>query len=127
MAAEGATALRPEPGGLLRRLIKALLRVAFRAYYSDIDVQGMERLPAEGPVLLVANHPNSILDPAILIYLLPRPIAFGAKHTLFRNALFRPILDAFGAIPLVRRSDDPAGGAHNTAAFSRSLRHVDAR
>jgi len=111
--------LRSKSTGLLRGLIKALLRVAFRAYYSNIDVQGMERLPAEGPVLLVCNHPNSLVDPAILVHLLPRRIAFGAKHTLFKNALFRPILDAFGAIPLVRRSDDTTGGARNLEAFER--------
>ena len=104
---------------MLHRLIKGLLRVAFRLYYRTIDVQGLDRLPAQGPVLLVANHPNTLIDPAILVRVLPRPIAFGAKHTLFSNALLRPILEAFGAIPLVRASDDPKNMGKNLEAFDR--------
>ena len=89
----------------LRLLVKGFLKVAFWLYYRSICVQGIEHLPDQGPVLLVANHPNSLLDPAILIRLLSRPILFGAKHTLFRSPM-RPILKAFGVIPLVRAQDD---------------------
>ena len=103
----------------MRRLIRVLLRVALRLYYRTIDVQGLDRLPAKGPVLLVANHPNSLIDPAVLVCVLPRPIAFGAKHTLFSNALLRPILEGFGAIPLVRASDDPKSMGKNLKAFER--------
>ena len=70
-------------------------------------------------MLLVANHPNSLVDPALLVHVLPRRIAFGAKHTLFSNALLRPILEAFGAIPLVRTKDDPKSMGKNLEAFAR--------
>ena len=102
----------------LRLLIKGLLRVAFRVYYRSIQVQGIERLPARGPVLLVANHPNSLLDPALLVNLLPRPVHFGAKHTLF-TGLLRPVLEAFQAIPLVRAQDDRRAMGRNARAFER--------
>jgi 1-acyl-sn-glycerol-3-phosphate acyltransferase len=69
-------------------------------------------------VLLVANHPSSLLDPAVLVYFVPRPVYFGAKHTLF-TGLFRPILEAFGAIPLVRSQDDPRAMQRNLEAFER--------
>jgi 1-acyl-sn-glycerol-3-phosphate acyltransferase len=69
-------------------------------------------------VLLVANHPNSLLDPAILVTLLSRPVYFGAKHTLFKGRL-RPILEAFGAIPIVRVQDDPKAMGRNVEAFKR--------
>ena len=82
-----------------RALIKGFLRVAFRAYFRGIHVRGMESVPDSGPVLFIANHPNSLLDPAILIHVLDRPIHFGAKHTLFKTPL-RPILNALGAIPI---------------------------
>ncbi len=99
-----------------RRLIKVLLRIAVRVCYRSLQVQGAESIPAQGPVLLVANHPNSLLDPAILIHLIPRPLHFGAKHTLFSGPM-APILGAFGAIPLVRAQDDPRGGRRNLAAL----------
>ncbi len=102
----------------LRLLVKGFLNVAFRLYYRSIRVQGIEHLPDQGPLLLVANHPNSLLDPAMLIHLLPRPIHFGAKHTLFSGPM-RPILKAFGVIPLVRAQDERRAVRRNLEAFSR--------
>lgn len=106
------------PRNWLRVLVKGFLRVAFRIYYRSIQVQGMELVPREGPVLLVANHPNSLLDPAILVRLLPRPVHLGAKHTLFTGPL-RSILTAFGAIPLVRAQDEHRAMHRNLAALDR--------
>jgi glycerol-3-phosphate O-acyltransferase/dihydroxyacetone phosphate acyltransferase len=105
--------------GFLRRVIKGLLQVAFSIYYRTINVSGIERFPESGPVLLVANHPNALLDPAILVHLLPRRVTFGAKHTLFKSTIFRPILEAFGAIPLVRASDDPGQMSRNIESLQR--------
>ena len=66
----------------------------------------------------MANHPNSLVDPVILAHLLPRTLHFGAKHTLFSGPL-RPVLEVFGAIPLVRAQDDPRGGRRNLEALDR--------
>ena len=92
----------------LRLVITGLLRVAFKLYFRSINIQGLERFPQHGSVLLVANHPNSLLDPAILVTLLPRPIHFGASIIIFKGSFVR-ILEAFGAIPLVRAQDDRHG------------------
>ena len=73
----------------LRLLITGLLRVAFKLYFRSINVQGLERFPQQGPVLLVANHPNSLLDPAILTTLLPRPIHYGAAIVIFKGPFVR--------------------------------------
>ena len=102
----------------LRVLVRGVLSLALRIYYRSIQVQGRELVPEQGPVLLVANHPNSLLDPAILVHLLPRTIRFGAKHTLFSGPL-KSILDAFGAIPLVRAQDDRRAMRRNLAALDR--------
>ena len=108
----------------VRLLIKGLLRFAFRVYYRSIQVQGAESIPREGAVLLVANHPNSLLDPAILVHLIARPLHFGAKHTLFYGPL-GTVLEAFGAIPLVRAQDDPRGGRRNLEALDRYAELLD--
>ena len=60
--------------------------------------------PAEGPLLLLPNHPNALLDPALVMATADRPIRFLAKSTLFQTPL-RPILRAAGAIPVFRRQD----------------------
>ena len=86
------------PNGI-RLIIKGFLRIALRVYYRSIQVQGRQLFPEQGPVLLIANHPNSFVDPAVLVDLLSQPIYFGANHKLFSSRM-SPILQAFGAIPL---------------------------
>ena len=104
----------------IRLVIKVFLRIALRVYYRTIQVQGRELLPEQGPVLLVANHPNSLIDPAVLVDLLSQPVYFGASQRLFSSPM-RPILQAFGAIPIVRPQDAPLGVRRNLEAFDRYL------
>ena len=49
-------------GSLGRRFARGLARL----YYSRIQVERAERIPARGAVLFVANHANSLLDPVMI-------------------------------------------------------------
>jgi 1-acyl-sn-glycerol-3-phosphate acyltransferase len=96
----------------LRAAVGIFLRIAFRFYYRRVYVRDEALVPAEGPLLLVANHPNSLVDPALLIHILRRPVHFGARHRLFETPL-GPILTALGVIPIVRLQDDPRSMRRN--------------
>lgn len=77
--------------------------IAKRLYH--VYIAGAERIPATGPVILVANH-ESMFDPWILALATPRKVRYMAKADLWR---FRPvarILDSFGAFPVERGSGD---------------------
>lgn len=73
--------------------------------------------PASGPVLLVANHPNSIVDAIVVAASVRRPIRFLAKATLFDQPGLGALVRAGGAIPVYRRQDDPALTDRNTRVF----------
>ena len=49
------------------------------------------RMPASGPVLILANH-ASYLDPPVIGGALPRHIFYLARRSLFRNPLFRRLI-----------------------------------
>lgn len=70
-------------------------------------------IPAVGPVLLVANHPNSLLDPVVVAGTVGRPVRFLAKAPLFAQPVVGRIIRAAGAIPVYRRQDDPAAMGRN--------------
>ena len=59
--------------------------LATRAYYR-VTVAGA-RIPAHGPVLIVANHNNSLVDPALVAATAERDVRFLAKSTLFTHPL----------------------------------------
>lgn len=92
-----------------------LSRTALHAFYR-FQVAG-PRAPAAGPVLLVANHPNSLLDPAAVVVAAGRPVRFLAKAPLFSDPRVGWLVRAAGAIPVYRRADDPALVEQNDRTF----------
>jgi glycerol-3-phosphate O-acyltransferase/dihydroxyacetone phosphate acyltransferase len=78
---------------------------AARIYYR-LTIAG-EKVPATGPALLVANHPNSLVDPIVVCAAAGRPVRFLAKAPLFSDPKTAWMVRAVGAIPVYRRSDDP--------------------
>ena len=66
----------PRPRSRRARLARRLARLLVGVFYRRIEVVGAERVPAAGPLLLVANHGNSLIDPLLLLACLPRPARF---------------------------------------------------
>ena len=102
------------------RLLVWFLRALLAVFFRQIEVVGLEHVPGSGPVIFVGNHPNSLLDPALIVTQQPRRVSFLAKSTLFESRLLRPLLLALGAVPIKRRKDhvdDGSGTIDNTESF----------
>lgn len=54
--------------------MRRLIRIAFSTL-ADFEIEGMENLPKEGPLLVVGNH-FSFLDPVAVINTMPWPLEF---------------------------------------------------
>src|SRR6266568_4975668 len=112
-------------GGISRAVVRRVLRI----YYSPIEVEGRERIPATGAVLFVANHPNSLLDPALVGFTAQRPVHFFAKAPLFDVPVFGALMRALGMVPAYRGSDDKASVRKNLETLdlgAEYLRHGEA-
>ncbi|HET9265695.1 MAG TPA: lysophospholipid acyltransferase family protein [Vicinamibacterales bacterium] len=106
-------------------LVRWLARAACRVFYR-IDCIGAA--PGEGATLLLPNHPNSLLDPALVWATAGRDVRFLAKSTLFEGPL-RALLTGAGAIPVYRKQDqgvDTARNAEMFAAVAEALANGDA-
>lgn len=103
-------------------VLSGLSRAAARCFYR-LQVAGPE-VPAEGPVLLLANHPNSLLDPALVATAAARPVRFMAKAPLFKDSRVGWLVRASGAIPVHRRSDDPEATSRNIQMFEAVFREL---
>src|SRR3954463_6990088 len=100
---------KKERSGFTRGLVRALVRF----YYPRIEVTGGALIPRTGPVLLVANHPNSLIDPVLLGIAAARPVRLLAKAPLFSLPVFGSALRALGMVPAYRGSDDAKQVAKN--------------
>jgi 1-acyl-sn-glycerol-3-phosphate acyltransferase len=69
------------------------------------DIVGRERVPLEGPIVLVCNHLH-LLDPPLVAASMPRRVHTMAKRELFETPLVGWTLWPYGAIPVRRFSAD---------------------
>jgi 1-acyl-sn-glycerol-3-phosphate acyltransferase len=92
---------------MLCYLLYPLVRFALWVFFRRLEIKGREQVPEDRPLVLVANHPNVMLDVLLLAAFAPGPFPrFLGKTTLFKNALYTFFLRRLGGIP-VARSQDP--------------------
>lgn len=103
------------------RVLRLITRFLLWVFFQKVDVRGRDLVPLEGPLLVVANHPNVLLDVLLLGAYLPRHNPrFIGKATLFQNPLLGWILRRFGVIPVARVQDAGSRLASNRQMFRRA-------
>ncbi len=75
--------------------------------YARGRVFGTRHVPRTGGVVLASNH-QSFLDPILVTLALPRECSYMARDSLFRNPLFRRIIESLNAFPVRRGTSDVA-------------------
>jgi 1-acyl-sn-glycerol-3-phosphate acyltransferase len=90
------------------------------AAWGRLTVEGLDALPAEGPVLVVGNH-DSHWDPVTIgvAAIRRRQVKALAKSTLWDVRGLSPVLDGMGQIPIER-------GAGDVGALSRAIEELRA-
>lgn len=100
-------------------VVQSVVSFALRCFYR-IERSGPP-LP-EGPLLLVGNHPNALIDPGLMIAVSTRPLTFLAKEPIFRMPGLGALVRALGALPVVRAQDDPARMRENLESLGAAAR-----
>jgi 1-acyl-sn-glycerol-3-phosphate acyltransferase len=113
---------------LFYTVMKPLVQVALRVFFRRLEIRHRDRLQTPGPLLMVSNHPNTLMDPLVVAANRRDPIAFLAKSTFFKNPISRAIFTSGNSIPIYRRQDVETGGvavtpeqlaAQNEATFGK--------
>jgi glycerol-3-phosphate O-acyltransferase / dihydroxyacetone phosphate acyltransferase len=100
------------------RAVRRFARAVLSFFYSTIEVTGDENVDTSWPTIYAPTHPNSVIDPLLLVLFEDRPIRFVAKHDLFKVPIFGSILRSIGAIPVKRRSDHGNKSVDNTESLA---------
>ena len=82
----GQEAASPHPS------IATLARFLVRTFYGRVEVQGLELIPRDRPLIYVANHVNSLIDGALLLAYMPQPPRLLGTSELWDIPILKPLL-----------------------------------
>ncbi len=99
------------------RLARTLVRAALQVYYAGIEVHGSADVPGDGPVLVLANHHNGMVDPMLVVATNERPVRFLAKAPLFEIPVLGFFMRGMDCVPVHRRQDPGYDKTKNEAVY----------
>jgi 1-acyl-sn-glycerol-3-phosphate acyltransferase len=102
---------------MLYRILKTIVSIGIRLYYREVRIVNAEYLNVEGPCIVIANHPNTLMDAWMMGHINKRRVHFMAKATFFSSPFKRKILSALGMIPINRKADGAVAGVNNRDSF----------
>lgn len=104
--------------GFALRLVPHLAMWGLRRFYR-VDTAGSP-IP-DGPALIIANHPNSLIDALVIMQIAGRRVCPLAKAGLFTHPMLGPVLKGLSALPVYRVQDFPTEMERNEGTFSAAI------
>ena len=106
---------------MIYAFLKLIVKIATRIFFKKISVNNKKLIPKEGPLIVVANHPNTFMDPVLIAALMKQQVYFLAKSTVFGSPIKDWVLgNILNMIPVYRKQDLPPGkSANNQAVFEK--------
>ena len=104
-------------GSFFRQLLHAFISIALRLFFRRIEASNVEKVPEKGAIIFVLNHPNGLVDPALVFVSLPRRVSFLAKSTMFPIPVAGFLLRTLEALPVYRRIDAASEMSKNLRTF----------
>lgn len=102
---------------MIYRLLKLLIGIGIKLYYKEIHIKNFKGLNHDGPKILIANHPNTLMDAWILGQISKKPVHFMSKGTFFNSPLKSRFLRSLGIIPINRATEKKTHGVDNSNSF----------
>ncbi len=110
---------------MLYSFLKFLMRITTRIFFRSIVIRNQELVPKTGPLMVLANHPSTFMDPIVVATILNRKVFFLAKGELFKTKFTRWLLPKFNMIPVYRKQDDPSLMNKNEDTFNKCFEHLE--
>lgn len=105
---------------MIYRVLRKIIKIALFIFFRKIVVTGRENIPDKGPLIIVANHPNTLMDPLLVASLVRQHVGFLGNASIFSNKLLIAIFRYFHVIPVFRKKDVKTGEKpDNRASFSK--------
>ncbi len=112
---------------MIYRLLRFIFRLSLNAYFRRQHIVGQNKVPQDGPLIFVANHPSAFMDPLVVGLAVKRELHFiaageyvgkGLKAKFFQNQLHM--------IPVFRPNTMPGETHKNKEMFEQCYAHLGA-
>ena len=108
-------------GHWLYRIIYAYASVIHRFYYRKITVVGLEKIPADTPVLFAPNHQNALMDALAVLFAARKPVGFLARADIFKKPAIAKTLNLLKILPIYRIRDGVEQLGRNQEVFENTI------
>ena len=105
------------------QILRFIFRITNKFYFRNLQINGLENIPKNGPVFLAANHPSAFMDPMVIVTITKRPLFMLAKGVLFQNPFLKWLLPHLNIIPIYRSHETPELTNKNKEVFSKCYMH----
>jgi glycerol-3-phosphate O-acyltransferase / dihydroxyacetone phosphate acyltransferase len=106
------------------RFLQGFAIITFGLYYRRIVFKNKERLREEGPLLIISNHPNTLVDPLISLMWARERCFLLANYSMFKHPVSNWLLSRLYCIPVKRPQDVDGQVVNNDKAFERCDIHL---
>ncbi|MEP7269099.1 MAG: 1-acyl-sn-glycerol-3-phosphate acyltransferase [Saprospiraceae bacterium] len=103
---------------MLYFIIRPIVRLTFRIFFSKIHLHHLDRIPRDRPVLISSNHPSAFLEACLLATHFPKSLHFLVRGDIFINKYVIWILKQVHLSPIYRVSDGFRNLRANEATFN---------
>jgi hypothetical protein len=103
------------------QLLKILIRAGLWLFCHKIHLKNKQLFTTKGPLLIIANHPNSFLDALIIGSYYKRRVYFLARGDAFKKPIHRFLLESLNMIPVYRLREGKEYLHLNEYAFNKSI------
>ncbi len=110
---------------MIYHLLKIIVGAGIRLYYREIRIKHREYLEHDGPKIILANHPNTLMDAWMIGHICPDRIFYMAKATFFNSPLKMWFLRGLGLIPINRSTESKTANVSNQDSFENCYRLLE--
>lgn len=102
---------------MIYALLKWMVRLGTAFYYRELKILYRSNLPEQGPLILISNHPNTLMDAWVVALTTKRPVYFMAKATVFSSKWKLRLFKKLKMIPINRVGEGKTNGVSNRDSF----------
>ena len=103
---------------MLYFIIRPIVRLTFRIFFSKIYLHLLERIPRDRPVLISSNHPSAFLEACLLATHFPGTLHFLVRGDIFINKYIIWVLKQLHLSPIYRFADGFKNLRANESTFN---------